>query len=972
MIRSPRVEIVVVCLASCVGVTRAHAQETTPEVTPPPSEAAAPDADESVAEVPQTGAAEALAAEEAAIDEELGDDAPHCAGTGIEGVVRDGATSETLIEAPVIVVGRGTRLLTDYDGRFAVDLPPGTYSLRSYYDLYQPTRMNDIVVRRGQCTRVTIELDSNASEGEEVVIEVRADTGSEASALRSRRESASVQDGVSAEEIRRSPDSDAGQAARRIVGATVVGGQYLFVRGLGGRYSSVLLNGAYLPSSDPDQPGVQLDLFPSAILNGLTVSKTFTPDLPGDAAGGTMMISTREFPSRFQLAVTGSLGFNSQTTFQSGPTGPSGSLDWLGFDDGRRALPSSVPRTQTLQGLPSRDAQIEAGRGFRPRFGIGNGLAAPAGRLGINMGDTVLLGDRRLGYFVSLGYANSTQILQNELVRPSATVSFDEEGNRSILTQSEQRRSSFTNSVNWGGLGAMNLELSDHDELQLTLLALQSSESYTGFGDGYDFETDQNIRATRLRWVERNLFFSQLAGDHRALPFGARLHWAVAGSFGSRSEPDIRDMIYGANPGSDSYTFRPSTSGSGERFFLGLNQREIDVNADLAVPIETATLRLGGASRFNERDFDFRRFRYEGIDGSVDTLPAVDLFDPARNGEWYSLVERTDRTDGYRASQTLVAGFAMLDWPIVPWFRVVGGARVEAFRQTVSSGSTIFPPGENASMFDTRRTDLDVLGSAATIVTLADQVYLRASYGTTVARPQVRELARFPFPDFIRQRTITGRAGLQRTRIHNFDLRLEWFPSPTEVIAATGFVKVFEQPLEITAEANNQFSYRNFQSGLNAGGEVEARFSFARFTPDLRWFDLATNVAVVFSEIQMTPEQRAAATNSARPLAGQSPYVVNVSLGFTHPDSGISVRLFYNVFGPRLLEVGIQGVPDVYQEPFHSFDVTASWQFDPHFELRLGVENVFDDDYLVTQGGFALQQYNQGISGNLGLTWRPF
>jgi len=966
MRRAALVVLVEVYLASCVIVTRANAQEPEASVTPVtevPADGSAP-VDAPVEE----GDAEADAAEAIALE----DDAPHCDGTGVEGVVRDAATEETLIEAPVIVVGRGTRTLTDYDGRFAIDLQPGTYSLRSYYDLYQPTRVNDVVVRRGRCTRVELSLDSNASEGEEVVIEVRADTGSEASALRTRRESASVQDGVSAEEIRRSPDSDAGQAARRIVGATVVGGQYLFVRGLGGRYSSVLLNGAYLPSSDPDQPGVQLDLFPSAILNGLTVAKTFTPDLPGDAAGGTMLISTREFPSRFQLGITGSLGFNSQTTFQQGPTGPTGGLDWLGFDDGRRSLPSSIPRQQTLQGLATREEQVEAGRGFRPRFGIRDGLAAPAGRLGINFGDTALLGDRRLGYFVSLGYANSTQILRNEIVRPSATVVADDDGNLSVRTQSEQRRSSFTNSVNWGGLGAANLELSDDDELQLTVLALQASESYTGLGEGYDFETDQNIRATRMRWVERNLFFGQLSGEHRGLPFRARLRWALAGSFGSRSEPDIRDMIYGANSGSENYTFRPSTSGSGERFFLDLQQREVDASADLAVPIETATLRLGGASRFNERSFDFRRFRYEGIDGSVDTLPAVDLFDPARNGEWYTLVERTDRTDGYRASQMLAAGFAMLDWPIVPWLRVVGGARVEAFRQTVVSGSTIFPPEQNSSQFDTRRTDLDVLGSAATIFTLTDQVFLRASYGTTVARPQVRELARFPFPDFIRQRTLTGRAGLTRTRIHNFDLRLEWFPSPTEVIAATGFVKVFEQPIEITAEANNQFSYRNFQSGLNAGGEIEARFSFARFTEELRWFDLGTNVALVYSEIQMTPEQRAAATNSARPLAGQSPYVVNVSLGFTHPDSGVSVRLFYNVFGPRLLEVGIQGVPDVYQEPFHSFDVTASWQFDPHFELRLGVENVFDDDYVITQGGLPLQQYNQGLSANLGLTWRPF
>ncbi|GAB4202266.1 MAG: TonB-dependent receptor [Sandaracinaceae bacterium] len=950
--------------AVCVLTHRAAAQES----PLPPSAAEAASAAEATTETAPVTGAETLTALE------TDSDAPHCRGTGVEGVVRDAATGETLIEAPVLVVGRGSRVLTDYDGRFALDLPPGTYSLRSYYDLYQPTRLNDVVVRRGQCTRVVLELDSNASEGEEVVIEVRADTGAEATALRTRRESATVQDGVSAEEIRRSPDSDVGQAARRIVGATVVGGQYLFVRGLGGRYSSVLLNGAYLPSSDPDQPGVQLDLFPSAVLDGLTVAKTFTPDLPGDAAGGTMLITTREYPSRFQLAVSGSLGFNSQTTFQSGPVGPAGGLDWLGFDDGRRGLPASVPRDRSLASLGSLEEQLEAGRGFRPRFGIRDGMGAPAGRLGVNFGDTVLLGDRRLGYFVSLGYANSTQVLRDELVRPSATVVPDDDGNLTVRVQSEQRRASFTNTVHWGGLGSLNLELTERDELQLTVLALQASESYAGLGVGYDFETDQNVRATRLRWVERNLFFGQLSGDHRGLPARARLRWALAGSFGGRSEPDIRDMIYGANVDSDVYTFRPTTSGSGERFFLDLSQRELDASADLAIPLDPLTLRLGGASRFNERDFDFRRFRYEGITGSDATLPATELFDPGRNGVSYTLVERTDRTDGYRASQTLVAGFGMLDWRLVPWLRVVGGARVESFRQTVASGSAIFPTEDRlaSSQFDTRRTDVDVLGSAAAIFTVADGVFLRASYGTTVARPQVRELARFPFPDFIRQRTLTGRAGLVRTRIHNFDLRAEWFPSPTEVIAVTGFVKAFEQPIEITAEANNQFSYRNFQSGLNAGGEVEARFSFARFAPELRFFDLATNVALVHSEIQMTPEQRAAATNAVRPLAGQSPYVINASLGFTHPDAGLTLRVYYNVFGPRLIEVGIQGVPDVYQEPFHSFDVTASWQFDPHFELRLGVENIFDDDYLITQGGLALQQYNQGLSANVGLTWRPY
>ena len=890
---------------------------------------------------------------------------------GIEGVVADGATGETLIEASVAVVGQTQRVLTDYEGHFVIALPPGEYAIRSYYDLYQPAQMERIRVREGQCTAVHLDLDSTASEGEEVVIEVQGDTGSEASALRGRRESAAVQDGISAEEIRRSPDSDAGQSARRIVGASVVGGQYLFVRGLGGRYSSVLLNGASLPSSDPDQPGVQLDLFPTAILDGLVVAKTFTPDLPGDAAGGTMLISTREFPTRFRLTVNGSLGLNTETSFASAQTGPAGGLDWLGFDDGRRALPASVPQNDTLQGL-SRDARIEATRGFRPRFGLRNTIAAPAGRLGVQLGDTVRIGQYRLGYFVSLGYSNATQILRDEVIRPGASVvGRGPEGQLLFGSPEAQRRTSFTNTVNWGGLGAMRLDLSDHDDLQLTILASQTSDSYTGVARGYDFESDQQIEATRTRWLERNLFFGQLAGTHEGLPLHSRLRWSVSGSMSGRSEPDIRDMIYGANVGSDVRTYRPSTSGSGERFFLNLAQREVGGTIDLSIPIDTLTFRMGGALRVNERDFLFRRVRYEGTGGDADSLPATELFDPSRNGISYELVERTDRTDGYQASQTLAAGFAMIDWQLVPWLRAVGGARMEAFRQTVSSGSAIFPSEGADQSRDTHRTDLDVLGSAGLIFRITDEVFIRANYGTTVARPQIRELASFVFPDFIRQRTITGRPDLVRTRIHNFDLRAEWFLSPTEVIAVSGFAKQFEDPIEITAEANNQFSYRNFQGALIAGVEAEARLSFARISPDLRFFDFAANVALVHSEIQLGASQFTTVTNQSRPLSGQSPYVVNMSLGVQLPDTGLTIRTLYNVFGPRLIEVGIQGVPDVYQESFHSFDVTATWTFDPHFDLRVAVENVFLDDFLITQGGQILQQYNQGLTANLGLSWRP-
>lgn len=913
---------------------------------------------------------EAEASEAPPDDEGDGSDDEACVG-GIEGEVRDRVTGETLIEAPVLVVGTTRRVMTDELGRFRLRLRPGRHSLRTYYDLYEPARLNDIVVGRGRCTEVALELESSATEGEEVVIEVRADTGSAASQLRARRESATVQDGISREEMRRSPDSDAGQAVRRVVGASVVNGQYLFVRGLGGRYTQALLNGAYLPASDPDQPGVQLDIFPSAVLDGLQVMKTFTADLPGDAAGGTLLLSTRDYPERFQLQIGLSLGANTETTLGTSPVGQGGGLDFLGFDDGSRALPTSVPRDRLLPAAATATPElIDASRGFRPSWGISDALALPNGRLSLTMGDRLDVGGHRLGYFVSAGYSLSTQALRNERVN---FVSVDTSGEEPVVSPGpEVRRDSTTTTAQLSALGTVGLEVSPRDEVALTVLLSQTGESYTGRFFGRDVELDQTTRQTRVRWVERGLAFGQLHGEHRGLPFGMTATWSFNGSISTRNEPDTRDLVYGANEGSETFFYR-DIAGSGTRLFMDLTSRELSANGELNIPIDTSSVRIGGLVRTNERDFRFRRFRsrlLDGFDSNALVLPPEQLFAPSQVGTNVVTTEFTDGNDGYGASQSLAAAFVAGDVRLFEPVRLVAGLRAESFRQTVDPR---LPLPQQSSISDAVfRTDLDLLGNAAVIVTLPENMMLRASYGTTVARPQIRELSPFTYPDFIRLRTVTGNPELRRSRIDNFDLRWELFPGANEVIAVSGFVKRFDDPIEMVAFTNSTFSYRNADSALVAGGEVEARIGLGRLTSALSNFDVGANFTLVHSEVQLTEEQRASSTNAQRPLAGQSPYVVNLSLGVSVPETELEVRVYYNVFGPRLIEVGSQGLPDVYQQPLHGLDVTATWGFDPNFELRAAVENLFFDDYLLTQGDVTVQQYNGGLTASLTLVYRPF
>ena len=269
-------------------------------------------------------------------------------GTGVVGRVMAGDIDAPIIEGQVEVVETGARALTNVDGYFAIDLAPGAYTLRVFYQLYRTARIANVTVTAGNASEIDVELDPDSSAvEEEFVVEARADTNTAATQLQVRRQSSDVRDAVSSEEIERAGDNAASSAARRVVAATVYQ-DYLYVRGLGGRYTTVLLDDTPLPQLDPAVPGVQLDMFPASVLSSVSILKTYTPALPGAFAGGTMLLATRDYPEELEIRGSVSYGLNTETTFQRSPRYEGGGLDWLGVDDGTRALPASVPRDRLL------------------------------------------------------------------------------------------------------------------------------------------------------------------------------------------------------------------------------------------------------------------------------------------------------------------------------------------------------------------------------------------------------------------------------------------------------------------------------------------------------------------------------------------------------------------------------------------------------------------------------------------------
>jgi outer membrane receptor protein involved in Fe transport len=313
----------------------------------------------------------------------------------------------------------------------------------------------------------------------------------------------------------------------------------------------------------------------------------------------------------------------------------------------------------------------------------------------------------------------------------------------------------------------------------------------------------------------------------------------------------------------------------------------------------------------------------------------------------------------------------MLDGRLTSVVKVMGGVRVESFHQSIDIASPFAQPGAMPRE-GVDRTDVDYLPAGALILAPWDNMNFRFGYGGTVARPLVRELSPFLNQDFVRRRYAQGNPNLARTSIHNFDLRWETFPTPTEVFAVSAFYKAFKDPIEtVVLDQNGNLSYENIDGALNYGAELEARISLRLLSPVLDQFNALANLALIKSSVQLSDEQRRLATESERPLAGQSPYVANLALGYDNESSGVSAYLYYNAFGRRIQDVGRLGLPDVYEEPYHALDATVFWKMPIGLTLGASASNLLFQPVLVTQGGSDFSRAERGANFGLSLSYSP-
>lgn len=885
---------------------------------------------------------------------------PPAKGKGaIVGIITDTKFSEAIIEGRIQILGSKREVFTDTEGRYRIELPPGKYSLRISYEMHQPTRVDEIEVIEGKLVQVDAQITPDDTAVETVVIEEEADRTSLEGQTLQRQRSAAVGDGVGRAEIARTPDRNAAEAAQRVVGATIVGSRFVYVRGLGDRYTNSLLNGAPLPSPEPDRQSVPLDLFPSLVLDSLTITKQFTPDVPGDFAGGSVRIATREFPRQtlFQISLSG--GYNSETTFKQRLRSHGSSTDYFGYDDGTRHLPSTIPQKQLTDQFSSPNERRYWGRWLNSYMSASPKLMPPNHSLSIVAGDSWKVSDsQKLGAIVALSYSHSYQTRINSARRYRTITAPD--GNRAPAVSDTSDGEQTVDGVRIGAFGSVALDLSKSDRLVLTALRSQSADDTASDLEGFDRNAGGTLRSEHIEYVSRALNVLQVRGNHTFKPLNeAELQWNASISEATRDQPDTRDVLYRRSPDGQPlrYTWLSGVN-SGTHFFATQSESSLGGGLDYTQHVvnNSTKLKFGGLVNAREREFSARRFVLEP-DGSG--VAAPNGFEDLRScpGEWrpqcpdrlfrlpniapggLNLRELTQQFDGYTASLGVLAGYGMLDFEPAKRFRIIGGARAEHTRQQFSAFS---PNNPSVRAIGSNIKHTDILPALSVVFAAAPKTNLRFGVSKTLARPQLREISPFFSTGNGLDLPVQGNPNLKLTGITNVDVRFEQFPTLREVAAFSVFYKHFTDPIEEivrTSAAGNIITYNNAPSADLIGVELEARKGLEFMAAALKNFAILGNVTLAFSRVSFG-NNRGSATNPTRPLSLQSPYIINLSFDYTNPTSATDVRVLYNVFGPRITAVGADGLPDTYEEPRHSIDLTIAQKLGKHVELKAAGQNL--------------------------------
>ncbi|TGK31692.1 TonB-dependent receptor [Leptospira gomenensis] len=959
----------------------------------------------------------------------------------LKGKIVDSESGDPVFGTVIIVRSVKAATRSDFDGKYELNLPPGEHTVE-FQMIGYATQFKKISVSPGSQNSINVVMGAQVLDTVEV--KGRGLENSDSALLALQRKSGVVSDGISEEAIKKSPDSSAGDVLRRVTGITLVGGRFIFVRGLGERYSNTILNDSFIPSPEPDKRIVPLDLFPAGVIKNIRVIKSASAEDSAEFSGGIVKIETKEYPDTLQLSVSLGVGKNTQVMGHKFKTFNQGDMyNDLGLVSKKQELPGMIdglPKVipfvegDRFGGIPTNLMKIgalsfnqqwspqEQDSPFNKSFSISAGNSFKSekwGRFGILAGTT---------YNRSYNYREET----NSRFQATNPVSLYLKDSNILRPLNQNNQKIYNEEVLWGNNINLAYEPTIGQQFFIKTLYSAQSDKIVREGEGANYIDNFNFKSVNLSYVSRTIFNNTVGGEHEIRLFGSRPHkleWNTNYALAERDEPDARNQAWSQGGSDLGAGFRRlGNNPDGTRYFSKTEDTIRSQSLKYEIPFNQwdglqSKLKFGVNNLDRFKHFEFREFGQRNFNGSdrdyIYPVPGEIIYNPLTyiSGN-RKMFERASGNNAYDASQNLKAAFVQAEIPILAKLKTIVGVRYEDSYQKTKTydlksswngfnaayGCNTNSEEERLLLIKANLCDANNLGigelrtkdklpSANVAWEIAKDMNLRLGYSQTLTRPDLRELSPFGFSAYFQADRIFGNSSLQRTYIHNYDVRWEYYLTNTDYIGVGAFYKNLSNPIEliglpVAGSASLVYKYANAQQATIRGIELDYRKEL------LWWLRLEANVFFIRSRVdvidaniygfiatgQVDPASTYAAyapTNLSRPLQGQSDFVSNVRIDvYTSKSKKHNVGFYYNYFSDRIALVGSDGVPDAIQKGAGTTDVVYTYKHNDRFDIRSSVRNLMNTQFKISQTDpltgqeYVFQKYRTGLDISFSATYK--
>ena len=885
----------------------------------------------------------------------------------ITGKVVHSQTGLPLSGDTITLIEKNIFTISDQNGVFTFEkLQAGNYSVKCKRKGYVEKIVTDITLGENESKEINISLSIAAKQLKGAVIAAQRVKGAGetvATLLVAQKNSASVSDGVSAETIKKTPDKSSSDVIKRVTGASIQNDKFAIIRGLNDRYNASFINGAPLPSTESDRKAFAYDIFPSGIIDNLVIFKTATPDKTAEFGGGIIEITTKATSSKPVTVISVSQGYNSLITGKNRFVSEmKGSRDWLGLDDGTRALPSGIPADK--QGFINSSTADKLGyaKEFgKYKWGIKEVDTKPNMSLQIVKSLNVKLKEKQfISSLFSVSYNKSNSFVNGERNSYNGNGSNIGDPNYTPIQERKYNDSLYNEEIIWSALANIGIKINNKNNISwknnMSINTDNTLVKRAGYNE-YTIDSTNKVKEIFRNFVSDRIINSQLIGDHQIGKHNTKVNWQVA-----YSEVDRRTPFQAVSSSNGLTSDNPGIHGN---MVSASSQENIQsAKLDITQPFKLFEgsqniFKMGVGHIARERNYSNRVLGFAKatsnnpyeVDYSILNLPYDQIFLTQNlgllsNGKATILVnDATVPNSAYDASSSTSHAYLMNDQRYKK-FRLIYGLRMESFNQKLVAAQ------RGLGAININYTKVDFCPSANLVYSSSEKTNIRFSYSKTLNRPEYRELANFGFPEYLSGFFVSGDSTLKRASINNFDVRYEIFPGRAQLFSVSAFHKAITNPIEFSTSSfyTSEARYVQSKSATISGAEVEFRVLlstiFARKNEKslLNNFTLSGNGTITRSQVTLG---NTLDSITSRALQGQSPYMINFALSYSDDSSGLSSTISLNRIGERLAIAGSNVLPEFYDNERTVIDFQIAKTFlDNKLELKFNARDLLAQDII--------------------------